>query len=289
MHPSPGRFLVDLVLLCAVVGVVTTRGDSQPAADLEAPLRIDHRAVAEFDRLSDGEIQAASGMKVLLRSASIGWNIDHGLSCLMNSFPGRSRRPNACDRRIPAEQVVYGAKYDRRNWRIELRGNPGWYGKLSDFVNRIDRLTTAEPVDVVGFNFNYSDGVAGSRIVEQFLSTTPNAQPGNVATLEALEQRHAGKIFVWWSMALPRRSSATMQQFNERIRIYAVEHGKILFDLADIESHGPDGTPCTDNQGSGLEALCQQYTDERDSGHLNALGSQRVAKAMWVLMARLTG
>jgi len=27
-------------------------------------------------------------------------------------------------RSLGAGQVVYGAKYDRRNWKIELRGNP---------------------------------------------------------------------------------------------------------------------------------------------------------------------
>jgi hypothetical protein len=264
-----------------------TRVHRQPAAVRQSALVIDHRAVAEFDRLSDDEIEAAARLRFLLRSASIGWNIDQGLRCLMNDFAGRSRRPNFCRRGIPPGQDVFHPRYDHRNWTIEVRGNPGWYGKISDFAGRIDGLTPAESFGVVGFNFNYSDGLSGSTIVEQFFSTDPGARSGNVATIEALETRHTGQVFVWWSMALPRRSSTTMLEFNRRMRAYAIARNKVLFDLADIESHSPEGAPCTDNEGGGLEAICADYTDERNAGHLNARGSQRAAKALWVMMARL--
>jgi hypothetical protein len=222
---------------------------------------------------------------MIVRTASIGVNIDNGLNCLMNSFAGRPRRPNSCDRGLAADQVVYGSRFDRRNWAIEFRGNPGWYGKVSDFVARVDGLSPADNVDVVAFNLNYADGLPG--LVAQFFTTDPHAPVGNVATLEALEQRHGDLVFVWWSMPLPRRSTSEMQQFNRRIRAYARERKKVLFDIADIESHDPTGAPCTDNQGQGLEAICPQYTDERNNGHLNARGTQRAAKALWVLMARL--
>jgi hypothetical protein len=276
----------SLALSVAILGAAGVRSNTQEVAGREEALVIDHRTLADFDRLPDSDIGAAAGLRFLLRSASIGWNMDQGLSCLMNSFADRRRRPNFCDRGIPPGQVVYDARYDRRNWRIELRGNPGWYGKVTDFVDRLNGLKPGESFDVVGFNFNYSDGVEGSAIVDQFFSTS-NTRPVTAAALETLEKRHPGTIFVWWSMALPRRSSPTMQQFNVRMRAYALERKKVFFDLADIGSHRPDGSPCTDNQGQGLEALCQEYTDERNSGHLNARGSQRAAKAIWVLMARL--
>jgi hypothetical protein len=257
-------------------------GYSPPAGGLV----VDHHAVAEFDRLTEAELRSAARLHLLLRSASIGWNIDRGLNCLMNGFGERSR-PNSCDRGIPPGEVIYGARFDRRNWSIELRGNPGWYGKVRDFVERVDGLSAPETVDVAAFKFNYSDGLQESAIVEQFFASDPNAKLGNVATLEVLEKRHPGIVFVWWSMSLPRRSSITMERFNQRIRAYARERNKVLFDIADIESHAPDGSPCTDNGGEGIEAICPQYTDERQAGHLNARGSQRAAKALWVLMARL--
>lgn len=253
------------------------------------PIVIDHRAVADFERIPDEFVRAAATRRFLLRSASIGWNMDQGLNCLANHFPDRPRRPSACDRGIPPGQVVHDAKYDRRNWTIELRGNPGWWAKVADFVTRVSAPSVGEPLDVVGFNFNYGDGLPGSTIVERFFRTAPDARFGNVATLEALEKAHPDKVVVWWSMALPRRSSNDMQAFNRQIRAYAVANRKVFLDIADIESHAPDGTPCTDNQGAGLEALCAEYTRERQGGHLNAPGSQRMAKAIWVLMARIAG
>ena len=212
------------------------------------PTLVDHRSVSEFDRLDDRQIEAAARRRLTVRTASIGWGIDQGLNCLMNNFPGRKRRPYACDKGLPAEQVVHGAKYDRRNWAFEIRGNPGWYGKVSDFVDRLDQPKGAEALDVVGFNFNYSDGVPTSDILDHFFSTAGGGKVGNVATLEALEKRHPDMTFVWWTMALPRQSSTVMQQFNERLRAYARERNKDLFDLADIESHRPDGSACVDNR-----------------------------------------
>jgi hypothetical protein len=285
--PWPRAAAVGVLLAASAFGIIATR---PAAAGQSAPpggLVIDHRSVAEFERLDDRQIQDASRRHLVLRSASIGWNIDQGLDCLMNRFADRRRRPNFCDRRIPPGEVVYDAKYDRRNWAVEVRGNPGWYGKVADFVDRLDRGKPGESLDVVAFNFNYSDGVPTSDILDRFFGATTGGKAANVAALEALEKRHPDKTFVWWTMALPRQSSTTMQRFNERLRAYALERNKILFDLADIESHRPDGGACLDNQGAGLEAICQEYTDERDSGHLNARGAQRGAKAIWVLMATL--
>jgi lysophospholipase L1-like esterase len=90
-------------------------------------------------------------------------------------------------------------------------------------------------------------------------------------------------------MTLCRAATFEMKLFNVRQREYALLHNKVLFDLADITSHRPDGTSCFDNRNRGVEAICQDYTNEVDGGHLNARGMQRVAKAFWVLMARVSG
>ena len=83
----------------------------------------------------------------------------------------------------------------------------------------------------------------------------------------------------------------------------------ILFDVADIEAHTDQGAPCFDNRDGveycnragncenypddGLEtpAICQDYTTEIDGGHLGSVsaGKIAVAKAFWVLMARIAG
>jgi hypothetical protein len=92
------------------------------------------------------------------------------------------------------------------------------------------------------------------------------------------------------------------------MREYAINNNKILFDVADIEAHDPDGNPCYDDRdgvefcgsngcenepddGQYLPAICQDYTTESNGGHLGSVsaGKIRIAKAFWVLMARIAG
>jgi hypothetical protein len=59
----------------------------------------------------------------------------------------------------------------------------------------------------------------------------------------------------------------------------------VLFDIADIESHNAAGVKRVD--GNGRELMWDEWTS--DGGHLSAAGSQRVASALWWLMARIAG
>lgn len=281
----------SLAVACVATAICVSssgvEGQQRPAAS--GPLVVGHAAVADFDRIPQDHIQRASRLRFILRSASIGDNISLALDCLMDNFPDRPRRPNFCDRGIPRGQAVFSRRYDRTLWKIEPRGNPGWWQKVRDFADRLEKVKAPEAFDVASFNFNYGDGIPGSEIAERFFVTKPDPRFPNVANVQAIKKAHPELTVVWWTMALPRQSAPEMRDFNAKMRAYAEANRLVLFDLADIESHHADGTPCTDNRGQGLEALCAEYTNEKDSGHLNALGGLRVAKALWVLMARLAG
>jgi len=76
--------------------------------------------------------------------------------------------------------------------------------------------------------------------------------------------------------------------FNDLLRQYITANGEILFDLADIESHDPNGTLIRDR--SGYPALYSGYTT--DGGHLDDAGNvgrDRVANAWWQMMAIISG
>jgi hypothetical protein len=98
------------------------------------------------------------------------------------------------------------------------------------------------------------------------------------------------------------------------MRAYAQQHNMWLFDVAAIESYTDLGVPCYDNRdsvnycslrsdGSVIEcenlpndfqnfpAICQDYTTDTDGGHLGSVSAAnvRIAKAFWVLMARVAG
>ena len=160
---------------------------------------------------------------------------------------------------------------------------------MNYFIDRVDHLSQCEDYDAVGFKFGYVDGFDGSEIDNEFFSV-PNSTFPTIQDLEELEARHPDKILIYWTMGLAKGiGTADSESFNQQMRSFAIANDKVLMDIADIESHRPDGSACFDIYGRGIEAMCDEYTDEVVAGHLNALGRQRMAEAMWILMARLAG
>ena len=168
--------------------------------------------------------------------------------------------------------------------------NPGWENKENYFIDRINNLGPNEQYQAVGFKFGYVDGIAGSSIDDKFFNNDPNDNIPSVEDLEALAAANPDKVLIWWTMGLARGiGTPDSASFNQQMRDYALTNGVVLMDIGDIQSHHADGTPCFDNGGNGILALCDEYTDEVNGGHLNSLGMQRMAKAVWILMARLAG
>lgn len=256
---------------------------------------IDHTSVDLFSEIPDDYIVAARQMRMLFRHASVGYNISRGLDCLWNYFPDQpdpNWRPPGCDRGLDPGQIVYDPKYDRSNWVFEYHQplpnqNPGWWIKIDLFVDRIDNLTPDEPYDVAGFKFGFVDQDPNHDISENFFFDSP--QYSDVTDLEALETRNPNITFMWWTMGLNKKEQPIAEAFNNEFRQYTTAHNKILLDFADISSHHPDGTPCYDLISGTTPALCDEYSDETLGGHLNALGRQRAAKAVWVMMAQIAG
>lgn len=84
--------------------------------------------------------------------------------------------------------------------------------------------------------------------------------------------------------------TADAESFNQQIRAYAIANGKVLFDMAAIESRlAPDGAPCFDNHGAGLPGHLSQLHQQgqKTKAMSTRRGRLRVAQALWVLMARL--
>jgi len=105
-------------------------------------------------------------------------------------------------------------------------------------------------------------------------------------TMEALEAAHPKLALVWTTVPL-RAADDNLQRnwFNLMVRRYAAEHGKPLFDIADIQSHDSSGARAIGKQG---EVLASTYAVDRGA-EVNEIGRQRIARAWWWLAARLTG
>lgn len=295
----------------------------KPAAGIQPPdgmIYIDHNSVALFDQIPDQYITAAENIDMFFMDRSVGGNIDDGLTCL--SSPTDEDAPSRCVRWEhggtpsysvdPLQELNWNRPggYNRSNWDFEYwpSGCSEWYDKVDCFMARMDQIINQ--YDVVSFQFSYLSVDDSSTIADTpggFFSNNPTRS--DVYDLEAYEAAHPGKVFIYWTTSLSRGIGTDVATtFNDQMRLYAISNDKVLFDVADILSHQPDGTPCYDNRdgvaysfgsnsenhpddGQDIPAICPHYTTEVDGGHLGTVsaGKIRVAKAYWVLMARLAG
>ncbi len=196
--------------------------------------------------LSDASVANAAALRVHLRRASVGGNISGGLDTLRSQ----------------------NAKYDRSKWVFGDRGNPGWQAKVDDFVT----FTTANQAsyDVLSMKFCYIDPDA---------SFAYYREPARWHS----KRRIPTKRIVWWTIPIETSGNTTRQSFNDQVRAYALANGKLLFDIADIETYNAANQKLTDS--SGRELMRAEWTS--DGGHLNSAGSVRVASAWWWLMAQI--
>ncbi|MBN2020375.1 MAG: hypothetical protein JW749_09135 [Sedimentisphaerales bacterium] len=96
------------------------------------------------------------------------------------------------------------------------------------------------------------------------------------------------KGFVKWLLRRPTEIDDNLrrEQYNKFIR---EEYGKTdcLFDLALVESVGPDGLSCyVSRNGRRIPFMAPQYTD--DGGHLNELGRRITAEQMLITLSQCT-
>jgi len=295
-----------------------TGDETQPSSELNG-IVIDHRSIELFDSIPDVYLQSAAQMRMIFIDRSVGENIDNGLTCL--GYPSSTSSPSRCRRdqhkvpayNVPASDLSWSKSggYDRGNWVLQFWSETGcgtWSEKVDCFIEIIDPMI--DQFDVVSFQYSYLAVDAGSTIEDLpggFF--WDNRDLSDVYDLEAYEAQHPDKVFIYWTTSLARSIGTDESDvFNQQMRQYTAANDKVLFDVADILSHDPSGIPCYDNRDGvaydngnnsenhpddGVErlAICQHYTTEVEGGHLGSVsaGNIRVAKAFWVLMAKIAG
>lgn len=245
------------------------------------PFVVDHRWLSYFDELPDEYITAASQLKLFHLHSWLGNGINQGLTCMNNLPPAPG---GYCHGSEPMD-----VKYDRALWEFDTYADGSdlaWYSKTNAFISHLDVMT--ETYDVVSFEFNYSDFGA-----PQFFDEVPRDQMPNIVALEEELAQHPEKTHVFWTMALGTAliepNAYNGHIYNGMLREYTSTNGKILFDVAQILSHREDGTHCIDEE-TGVVLMCTEYSDgPQGGGSLNVNGRERMAKAMWLLMAHLAG
>ncbi len=278
---------------------------------------VDHNSVALFDQIPENYIVAAANLNMFFMDRSVGGNIDDGLNCL--SYPSDEDAPSHCKRyehvvpefSVDPSEVNWSRPggYSNANWDFQYWPTTvcsSWSEKVQCFFDAVNPMINHYAV--MSFQYSYLSVDTDSTIADLpggFFSD--NASLLDVYDLEAFEAQNPNKVVIYWTTSLARGIGTTVaEDFNNQMRQYAIQNQKALFDVADILSHSPDGLPCYDNRdgvpydngnisenypddGMNLPAICQHYTTEVDGGHLLSPGKIRVAKAYWVLMARIAG
>lgn len=237
-------------------------------------LVVDHACVDAADAVVPKDaLTAARALRVVFGHQSVGFDVLRGLRGLAEADADRYA--------LEIEPRVRVEWYARRRGVGEfvLGQNGDALGKVDAFAARV-RDGLGDVVDVAMMKLCYAD-------------LTERADPKAIfarwkGAYEDLERAFPKVRFVWWTVPvpLPERCADRRTELNDLIRAYVRANGKTLLDVADLESHAPDGKAVT--HAGGGEKLFEGYA--RDAGgHLNDVGAQRVARAWWWLMARIAG
>jgi hypothetical protein len=244
----------------------------------------DHTVIDTFYTIPQDALTAASAIKTLFMHQSTGNNIDFlGMKCLAGLQSDPSIYPQEC---ITFAQNPY-LPYDNRNWMWKE-----WDDPMADAIAKTDQWVSVADsqqnnYQVLGMKFCYVDGWN-----QDFTYYRDH--------MLELEKKYPDMIFIWSTSALWNEPGSACQdngfnscqniaEFNQQVRAYAISNHKPLYDLADIESHDPDGNLCL---VSGYEGLCNVYSNDYGGGgggHPDIDGSIRLAKGFWWLMARISG
>ncbi len=286
---------------------------------------VNHTNLHLFDQIPSEYINAARNLRMMWGDRSVGGNINEGLTCL--TYSTDEQAPNHCKRNhtnslyvSPASELdwSFSSGYlSRPNWTFFFDPGLGvtpeytcpgytpsqfdWIGCFNEFVRN-----NANNYDVFSYQHSYLAVSPGSNITSPTLGYFVNRSNGtDIYDFESLETEFPNKKFFYWTTSLSRGiGSQESTDYNNSMRQFASSRNKVLFDVADIQSHDPYGNPCYDNRdgvqyntqnnpddGLNIPAICQHYTSETEGGHLGSVsvGKIRLAKAYWIVMAYMAG
>lgn len=255
------------VVLCLLAVVLTL------ATPVQCQI-IDHSALALVDKFPQSVMDCVGCQKWFFTHASVGSNMIDGMNDLHSMDSTRyqltvsSVSYSGMQASNPPSPTISGCIYECN------RGNPGWSSKFAIFDNSVRLAGWRYPsVDLCMDKLCYIDQDASA---SQYITT-----------MSALETYSPQTIFVYTTMPLMTSTDSDnvlRNQYNQAVRAYCSTNKKLLLDIADIESHDPNGVEQTfQYNGSTYQKLYSNYSS--DGGHLNSAGRQRVAKGWYAAAA----
>lgn len=255
---------------------------------------VDHRDVVlieEYLKNHPEVVQAIGETNWFFAHASLGVNILDGMDELHKENPAlypltiQTLNPSAAD---PPANVQPGTIYavnrgnvgvDKKRTTFEKYMEKGWNYQVTAVMNKYsytDNPLIDSKLDWDGNIASAKDNEARNYLYTMSdLIQTANPDLKVVLTTMPLTAKGASANFMRYA-------------FNQRIREYSGDEELYLFDIADVESHYPDGTAdlgVHELTGTSIEQLGALYTT--DGGHLNMDGKRQLAKAWYAMAAAI--
>src|SRR5882672_555194 len=235
----------------------------------EKSIRVGYAESKAATNYPKATVEKLGHLKWYFAHASVGANMMDGVSDLhakdkeLYPFKGISAQ------KTPPTSTQAGVIYEHN------RGNPGWKSKFDGFESCVSNGWHYPTINIAMNKLCYIDQHASFKY---YLHSMTN-----------LEAAFPETVLVYMTMSLMTDTDADnflCNAFNERLREWIRQNGRVLFDIADIEAHDLEGKVCTFQYRNKIcQKLCDSYT--KDGGHLNETGRQLVAKGFYALSAAL--
>ncbi|MCU0578954.1 MAG: hypothetical protein MUF69_05335 [Desulfobacterota bacterium] len=275
-----------------------------PAADLYFPvifradptvvpgaIIVDH-ACTDISKIPDYWLERATLLTLHYAHTSHGGQINSGLEWLEGRDPKYSVaiRTNAVTAGLPAPENPPAFRiYDGNPPETYIEPGDYWDGE-----GGLSRTRAVAGSKDYGYSLWSWCGQQSTNSVETVQRYLDN--------LHRLETEFPGMRFIYMT-GHTDGGSATLARNNEMVRQYARDHGKIVFDFADIESYDPSGGGPYVNNSEGSCTWCDSWcagnpvycaslpSSCNHSAYTNAqkLFCKLKGQAFWWLLARLAG
>lgn len=282
---KPFVFLVILSILIIQCNMVSTlsAGDTSGSEPAEAII-IDH-TTTDLNQIPDYWLEAAQQLAIHYAHTSHGSQIISGLRALhqidpkynFSVFMAGNLPPTTLDC-SPESLCIYD-------------GNPPeTYIEPDDYWATVGGVARTWAVASTGL-FDFSLWAWCGQQSTNEVSTVDLY----LSRMSAFESQFPDKRFILMT-GHTDGGSETLERNNDMVRQFAREHGKVLFDFADIESYDPDGNyyPDTSDNCAWCSDWCDSHPQDcavlpESCAHSHPFNCLQKGKAFWWMMARLAG
>ena len=229
---------------------------------------IGHTNVMAVTNIPQSTIDQLAQFRWFFAHASVGSDMMNGIAALHSTHPSRYPIQHSDDDDTPPATTAAATIYDY------ARGNPDWSDKVSWFE---------------GFASNGWRSPAVNIALNKFCWIDPYVDTNTyLASMQTLEGKYPDTIFVYMTIPLTGDADGennARNNFNRTLRHFCTTHNRVLFDVADIQSHDINGTAYTYSTSNQLMYI--GFAVSAGDWHLNDVARPWVARGFYALGAAL--